>query len=203
MKKKIYALTLVEVMVALVLLSILMATLFDYFKQSSLINIKAHKAKGEIVCREKFQGRLNAIFSRITPIDDKSPCFYTQSIEGAPGSALIFSFDNGLDRDPNFCGAVKGALYLNRDKNIALSLFGKNGDVKHQILWSDVRHFNVECFDKKKMKWTKQWSKKAESPPIMIKLSIDEMQSKTPIAFGFTLPLEECEIPYSLTKRAL
>ncbi|MBS0622638.1 MAG: prepilin-type N-terminal cleavage/methylation domain-containing protein [Verrucomicrobia bacterium] len=102
------AFTLIELLVSLSLSAILIGFLMHIFFHAT------HAPSGRLwplmekyACRQ----RLNQVLPEIlTP---------PQIIDGA----LLFTFNNGVDDDPHFCGEVGGRLSLDGEKRLILTLF--------------------------------------------------------------------------------
>jgi len=104
--------------------------------------------------------------------------------EGYP--SLIFSYDNGADRDPQFSHVVTSSLFL-REKALFLRTENAEGARKEEVLARPVQECTFTFFNGKK--WTPSWED-ASSVPALIKVAVD----KTP--FVFFLPPSLNMIPY-------
>lgn len=105
MKKR--PITLIEIFVALGLMAVLCATLFNYFKKSTIYSHELEYAKHHVFARSHVQQRLSQVFSNIA--DDEE--FYTSEHRTNP---LRFVFDNGIDPERQFCRRINAEIYLDR-----------------------------------------------------------------------------------------
>lgn len=101
------AFTLFELLIALALCGVLVASLMNLlFQGSKPAKSSLWDAIEEYSCRQ----RLNRVLPEIlTP----------PKVEGG---ALIFTFNNGIDDDPHFCGEVESRLFVNDKKQLILTL---------------------------------------------------------------------------------
>lgn len=186
MKKK-KALTLIEVMIALVLTSILLTTLFNFYKRLFITRSDIQKCKETILQRVWTQQRLAQIFDKTLPEveQEKGLIFFSTDHSNALGPVLYFFYDNGIDPDPSFCGPLKAMLYLSIDKKLTLSTFSG----REEILCERINSLRFSFFDEKEAVWKQQWSEK-EQLPLMVKMILDENP------FVFFLPSANKMISY-------
>ena len=107
MKKQ--TLTLIEVMIALGIASLLLAVLFPYLRETSRMKQKLESATTFIFSKAHVQQRLATLFAKVKP----SGTFKKVQQEDAPVE-LQFIYDNGYDLDENFRNTVTGHLYLEK-----------------------------------------------------------------------------------------
>lgn len=141
---------------------------------------KLSKVRHEIHPHFVFQIRMNQIFENIP----QNGLFYTDTHEDAKGSALYFTFRNGVDPDPNYCGEIEGVLYKNRDDELVLKL--KNERV--ETFLKKIKSFEMEFFDPKENTTTKTWNK--DSFPPIVYFFVDGKK------FSFLLPKAIREVKY-------
>ena len=152
-------LTLIEVCIAFGLVSIISFVLFSTFKNTTKMNIKVEKIKPYVIQRKNVYQRLIQVFSHA--------CTDTISISDGE---LQFSFNNGLDRELIYSGLVKGALFVNKDSELVLSIWGKDS-VRDEILLKGVKSADWDL-----------------STPGVLLVNVEEEKTAQNIAYSFFLP---------------
>jgi type II secretory pathway component PulJ len=192
MYKKRRHLTLLEVMIALALAGILLSALTSLFYQVSKKKIELQQLKKNILPIELMRQRLIHLFARLP----EAPSFYTLAHAEAVGSALFFTYDYGADPDPNFCGVVKGMLYLNGRKQLCLTTWSPLEAARQEVLLEGVGRLEFTFYDPKEEKWKNSQDKKSPLPPIFkLRLSLLE-QANEPIQFAFFFPETDTQVTY-------
>ncbi len=128
--------TLIEVFIAAILASTLVGILFTCLKRQILGSNQFDHIRNEALARAHVQHRLSHIFSTATSpprLDEKT---------------LEFTFDNGIDADPDYCHKVSAKLSLERDGTLVL-LTGKTP--RKETLFSHVKNveFQLLKYDEK------------------------------------------------------
>ena len=181
MKKR--ALTLLEVTIALALLSLLFTYLFGAYHQMILGSTRLEKPREYAFASKYTQQRLAKIFSTLVyPSDKENPSLYTHE------ERLIVKYDNGLDRDPSFCKEITSELFLNETNDICLLTRGKLG-LREEILWEGVEELEWTFFDLETKKNMSSWDKKKQGPlPVMLRLKLSFKKNNSPLEFAFFIP---------------
>lgn len=113
--KKSYV-TLLETLIAMSILSVLLVIVFGLFRELSLMSEATLQKQRQSFQMRYIETRLSNIFERITNERDKSRTFYfyTQptNSEFSKSTSVIFTFDNGIRKDPYFSGDILARLYL-------------------------------------------------------------------------------------------
>lgn len=157
--------TLMELLIAMVLVSVLLAVLLSYYAQIEVVQSEVTQARLEGFQLRYLQMRLSSVIPYTIPVtgpvneSDKSKdfYFYTNSDETV-APELVFTYDNGIDIDPRFSNHVLGRLMLDQDQQ---RLF--------LLTWPVPR-----C-----------WTKEEEPPPMKREVLIDKV---TDIDFQFFYP---------------
>ncbi len=114
--------TLIEVMIAMGLISILMTVLMGYYSQIEFLHGQIDRARDESFELRYLEARLAQVIP--SAISAKPPTketekkndfyFYTSTNleSGVEGPSLVFTYDNGIDIDPAFCNHVLGRLLV-------------------------------------------------------------------------------------------
>lgn len=116
-------LSLIEVLISMVLVSILMTTLIGMYAQFEWMHVEVEQARRESFELRYVQGRLAEVLPKaISPANSdhkRDFYFYTSQEEGPQlrAPSLVFSYDNGVDLDPLFSNHVLGRLFLEQVGN--------------------------------------------------------------------------------------
>lgn len=172
-------LTLLEVVIGFALTAILLAFLFSSFRHIAMVDIEVQKARETVHARTVAHLRLSQVFDNLMEKKEEVS-FYTDAYGNSLHPALFLTFDNGIDQDPKFSGPQNAVLYLNSNKQLALSLFVENTERK-EILYENAKLLNFEFFNIKTKLWETTWEEK--TPPMMIKVQVDKQ-----LFFTFLVP---------------
>ena len=208
MKKR--PITLIEIFVALGLMAILCATLFNYFKQSTVYSRELEYAKHHVFARSHVQQRLLQIFSNIA--DDGE--FYTSDHRTNP---LRFVFDNGVDPERQFCRSINAEIYLDR-LNQTLHLLtwpllqekSRAKDLRNEILLKRVDSLSYDFFktnsfetqeeqSRKMIEKKSSWSQQEGGLPSFFVIRLEQITNddeRQPYSFAFYLNREISGVSY-------
>lgn len=175
-------LSLLEVSIGLTLTAILLTTLFSSFHQLMKTGVRIETVRSEMHTKHLMQLRLNQIFESVS--DGK--LFYTDAHGKAHGEALYFTFNNGVDQDPAFCGEIDAVLFASKEKKPKISLLLK--DQRLENFADDITDFSFAFFDPEQKKWLPTWNKKVLPP--MLAISLDQ------ITYTFNLPKANQKVIY-------
>jgi type II secretory pathway pseudopilin PulG len=181
MRKK-YCLTLLEVVIAMTLLSFLLTGLFNFFYQGLKKSITAKELKQKILQLELFQLRLKNLFSNL----DEQPGFLLEKHPDAIGSALIVCHKQSVDPEFEMCGILQGMIFLNKNKELCLISWSERGAARLEVLLDKIETFKCRLFDPTKNEWTEKWTEKNEEDPVMV--AIDLKSGGREMPFVFFLP---------------
>lgn len=153
MKKR--TLTLVEVMIALGIASLLLAVLFPYLTDTIRIKKKLEIEKSYVFSKAHAQERLGILFSQMPTSSE----FKTMQEEDQP-LKLLFEFDNGYDHDDRFRGLVKGCLFLDSQGKLLLEI-EKEEEKRSEILLENLKkiHFQFSYANKHEFEEVTVWEK--------------------------------------------
>jgi type II secretory pathway component PulJ len=197
MKSKSYRLTLLEVMVALLLLSAVMGALFQFFKQMLTQSIQAKSLKQHILTLELYQHRLNALLSSLSK-QERSPLFWLEEFPGATGPALHFYFQREADHNPAFTGTLEGHLFLNSSHELSFSYQGKGSQIRNEVLLEKIASFSFTFFDSAAAEWKPVLSEKEKEHINMLKIDIhfqDDVKTPYQTVFFLSDPTEHIIYP--------
>lgn len=142
MKQKKYSFTLMEVMVAFAIISLVLGMIFSSLYQEARLKRKIEGMEKIVMPHVEVQQFLDRVFANHISSDPESHkrALYTKD---DPTPKLSITFDNGIDRDPLFCGAIEGLLCIEND---ALVFKLKEGESFERvaILKKGVEHLSFE-----------------------------------------------------------
>lgn len=134
MKKR--SLTLIEIMIALGIASLLLAVMFPHIRETMRMKKQIEVEKSFVFAKAHVQERLATLFSKTTHH------FKTVQEKDSP-LKLQFKFDNGYDDDENFRGMLTG--YLWNDKGtLRLKFTGKQEAVREEVLLEGLKDVSFE-----------------------------------------------------------
>jgi len=177
MRKKKRPLSLLEVTIGLTLTAILLTALFSSFRQIIQTNVKLQKARNEMHGYFVLQMRLSQVFESVQ----------NSRLQGSETS-IHFSFDNGIDPEPEFCQKV-AALFVANEKELSLKLQSKTGKERKEIFLKSPKSLSFSYFDPKEKTWVKKWNNKTLPPQIKIEMGKEK--------WTFLLPRANQKIVYS------
>ena len=179
------ALSLLEVSIALTLTAILLTTLFSNLRHIIQNSAKLQKIKEKIYWQFTLRMRLNQIFETLQSGDDKI-LFYTDehpdAHPDAKGQALYFTFDNGIDPDPDFCQEITGILLHNKNNELCFIAVSKEGKTRKEVFLKKAKNVSLNFYHPEEKKLLCTWKEK-KLPPI-IELSICDQTFSFLIAQG-------------------
>ena len=196
---------LLEILIALGLLSFLFAALFSFWVHFTQVEQKLEKIRREVLPLQQMRVRLNLLFSALIP-PHNHPNFPATFYRDDLHNELIMVFDNGVDPDPFFSGAVRARLYL-EGGNLCLERFplGQEGDARfarREILRTGVEQIGYQFFHVKPLYkggqggWQTQWPEKREELPCMVRLTLQRTGAVDDEKFAFFIPIASSVATY-------
>jgi len=194
---------LMELLVALALIGLVLSLLLKFFSNTLRMDRKIDLLRHEIYAREHVVLRLTHVFTSILPrsaLPDttRAPLYTTK--QQIP--ALHIVFDNGIDPDPRFSGAVLGEIQLNEEGQLLLSLQPLSGpepaprrselllqQVKKLEFQFPIQHRPPTAPGTPLFEWQNSWSKEKTTLPSLIRILAK--QGDQELAFAFQLPFAE------------
>jgi len=107
--------TILEVLVAIALTSILLMALMSYYHHIEILSSKAADARSELFERSYARYRMNQALSPTVRSSSQDFVFYTDE-----GSSLVFVYDRGADPNPSFANQSLARLYVDDEGNLSL-----------------------------------------------------------------------------------
>ncbi len=145
--------TLLEVIIALVLLGVLLSALFGYYRYMEVLSQKMGEQRQENFRILYAQYRLAQILPKIQfnhPLGEKFHKYilYTskdgQGAVASDNDSLVFVYDNGIKADPLYANTVIGRLYRDSENRLILATWpsltnkDENPPMLHEILLEKV-----------------------------------------------------------------
>ena len=132
-------LTLIEVCIALGLMSIIVYTLFSSLIQTVRVSKSLDVIKSKALNSSFFYNRLLHVLAHADPSSIKLETNDHDSL-----SKVDFSFENGLDPALIYSGLTEASILLDQNHDLILSIFSKDKlMVQSEILLSNIREFSI------------------------------------------------------------
>lgn len=124
-RKRKLSLTLIEVLIALSLSSIIMTAMFYFYQKAVRLDAEIQKVEERVFSLRLLQSRLMKIVPKAVSAKEAEKDFYFLtgyqdqiSKRGTP--YLLFSYDRGVDIEPQFSNIVLGRLYVDKKGRLML-----------------------------------------------------------------------------------
>ena len=187
MKKK-RSFTLLEVVIAILLLGFLLTGLFNVFQQGLKKSLSARELKQKVLQLELFQQKIKNVFAAADGV-------WTEEHPDAVGYSLCIDLKEKIDPDFEMRGKLQGMLFLNAKKEVCFVSWTKKGKSRIETLLDGVDSFSCRLFDPKKAQWNTIWPQKKEEGAVMA--AIDLVWNGSNIPFVFFLKSSNEKISYS------
>ncbi len=139
--------TLMETLVALTLLSVVLTTVFGFFRELSWWNTQNEIEEKNDLQMRYLESKLQWIFSNTVHESDSRRKFYFYTIPADQGvskaTSLVFTFDNGVHYNPIYSGDVLGRLYLDDQNRLCLAIWPLYSENPQQMMIKEVLSENV------------------------------------------------------------
>lgn len=196
--------TLIETMTALALLSIVLTLLFGFFKQLSDLQLLTENQQRTSFQMRYAESRLSYIFQRLIKDSDnyynEKFYFYLDPSNNnfSQYPSLVFTFNNGVKRDPTLSDELLARLYIDENQSLCLvtwPVYDKDArDHMHkEILLNNIKNIEYEFYmppekDKKNNvsakhvdpeeklpennKWHQEWKKTYKQLPAILRITV-------------------------------
>jgi hypothetical protein len=192
--------TLVEVLVAMSILSILLTVIFGFFRELSKLDEFTHHQQTKTFQRRYLEFRLSYLFSRLINEKDSQKKFFffldhpDPSAEVSEFNSLVFTYNNGVRLDPAFSGDLLARLYVNKNNQLCLVSWPSvsaddpppYGDMQKEILLDNVAGIRFDFFAALpknsstppsingpiKGSWQEEWSLAYKQMPSLLKTTL-------------------------------
>jgi Prokaryotic N-terminal methylation motif len=204
MYRRKHAFSLLEILIAFTLASILFGCIFLNFSQTNQLQSQLEKAHSLAVNRQGMQLQLQSLLINLpTSIEGQeksdSP-LYIADFNPKRTKALWFTLKVDYSDDKRFIGPLTYCLYHN-EKSHTLQLMARNshGDEKIEEIMRHVQAWEFSLFDPEKKSWVTTWPQDINYLPTCLKLQIFEKERKEksePLEFTFMLPASTQAVVY-------
>jgi type II secretory pathway pseudopilin PulG len=159
--------TLIELVIALSLTIVVLSTVMFLYRQMDDVNRQLEKAQQENFRMRYLGNRLAAVLPQVVSekTNKKDFYFFTSAVnnglfkEGTP--SLVFTFDNGVDRDKLYSNHNLARLYLDPQGNLTLASWPSTNDwnentlppMKKQVLMENVEDLHFGFFVAPDKEW--------------------------------------------------
>ena len=199
--------SLLELMIALILMSMLLSSLFYLLSKTVTLNQAINEQQDNAFKQVIAQKKLEYVFDHLQTSNDYQSLFYLQEISHASKgqtSCLNFTYDNGIDPFSIFSNTVYGQMFLNEAHQLILRTWPLPATFKErcipmreQILFQDVARADFAFYkwnDKEGHgAWIDFWEKEHKEWPHLIRLHIefftkDQKREGEKMVFSFLVP---------------
>ena len=154
--------TLIEVAVALSLISILMVFVLRFFTQSILLKNQFEEAQKTVIARKELQIRLNQMFSQLLSDSGEKPTLYLDK------KGLHLICHNGTDIDPDYSGYTKMRLFVKKGNLYLEQTSLDSASHRLELLLKNVLSLNFSFCKKGGSVWENLLAKSEAHPSMMI-----------------------------------
>lgn len=188
MKKR--TLTLLEVMIATLLVGILCTGLFQLFHQSLRKQIEGYQYKQYALQLSLFEQNCKQLFSSTTAI-------FSAPHPHSKQEALFFQFTPRIDPEPTFSSLLNGSLSITDKGELAFNVASSTKSERKTLLIDHLEGISFRFFSNKTRKWQERWSEKMEELPSMLEITLI-YNEKQKIPFVFLMNSAKEPISYTL-----
>lgn len=188
MRKK-QTLTLLEAMIAVLLIGFLCTGIFQLFYQSLRKQSEGHQYKQHVLQLCLFEQNCKHLFSQTEAIFSSSHPLSKQE-------ALSFQFIPKVDPEKNYSSLLTGTFYITEKGELCFITKSPTKTERKTLLLDHLANFTFRFFSNKTRDWHAHWSEKMEELPSMVEITLHYQEHKTPFVF-FLDPVKE-PISYTL-----
>lgn len=221
--------TLIEMLISMALTALILSSLMFFYREITYMNALYDQDQQESFRRRFLENRLSDILPKaVYEKNEKKdfiffsqPDFHNTFKNNSP--SLIFTFDNGVDRDKNFSNHVLGRIYLDPEGNLTLGMWpspsrweeGETPPMKKEILMQDVKNLSFRFFIPQereqspvannnknqkvepapRLSWVDKWQQNYQQLPAIVEVNITYMQGKKERKLTYAYPLPNVATP--------
>lgn len=198
------SMTLVEVLIAFFILSILLTIVFGFFYELAKIDQFTRFQEEKTFQRRYLEFRLTHLFSHLVNDSDNNKrdfVFYAEPAEGmSKSNSLVFTYNNGARLDPTYAGDVISRLYINEKKQLCLLTWPIKikdqdpyyGDMFKEVLCENVERMNFDFFAGPgnnnnnpiglvRNRWQEDWQDGYKEMPVLMKIKLQLTKELSPL----------------------
>lgn len=190
-----------EVAIGSVLIAILLSVLFGFYRNFLFSKEKVFRKKELVLNRNLPRQILFPLLQDIPlPMPEKKIfSLYIDKFEDSNELALYFLTERAIDPNPEFCGLLKGAIYLDHDKELTLVLWPKKGEGRVLHLLENCKSMQWEFLDPATYEWVALWDKNSKELPLAIKLRVQEKNGSN-LEYSFWIPKAQKPLQFGVGK---
>jgi hypothetical protein len=212
--------TLLEVLIAMGLLTLLLSALFSFWNYADSVQNAADESRRKNFRQLYVQHRLGTVIpAALGKTKEFKPIFYTSYEAQFSGPSLVFAYDNGVVGEPEFANAVLGRLYVDHKGNLTLATwpsvernFYSSPPMHKEILLTDVEGIRFEFFKPRKKateeikvstkeeeieaRWYDEWAAERKALPALVKIHLNLGKNRE-ATFGYVIPNTEYIVYYT------
>lgn len=210
--------TLLEVLVAFSILSVLLVFLFGFFRELTKLDELTRYQQVQLFRQRYVESRLHYLFARLVNEKDTNRVFYfflepADAIsELSEFSSLVFTYNNGIRQNPFFSGDVISRLYVDKQKRLCLvtwpcykktSQMDGRAEMEKEILLERVEAIRYEFFaaptplDTSNLinrgSWSEEWFESYKESPVLMKIHLTVLKEASPLVKRETELKEQTE----------
>jgi hypothetical protein len=179
--KKRFALSLIEVMIALFVTGIIISFLWRAFFQTQKHIAIVEKKKNFALQNHFFYEKMARLLCLIPSKPGSSALFTHQETKNDP-LTLFFFAERPVDPDPDFSGTCLQNIYL-KGEDLCLATWANRDKGRFEVLKRHISSFSFTFYDSKEKKWMSVWPEDQSYLPVMIKIQIIENQQPQDFVF--------------------
>ncbi len=172
--------------IAIALTSILLTLLFRFLVENTRFEQKVDQASAIVLERQRLVEKLETILTSLQPLENENTVFYTAFFpDDTTTESLVFSFNAGIDPNPEYSHILTGRIYLTEQGELRLTYWtpDKKGH-RTEVLLQNIQDLEWQFLGQKTDKdpkvpvlasnwgWLKQWPKKRGGSPEIIRLRL-------------------------------
>jgi type II secretory pathway pseudopilin PulG len=204
------AMTLLEVLIGMSILSFLLVIIFGFFRELTVLQAWNQQQELNTFHQRYVEHRLEKIFANIANESDaiNKFIFYIDPPQTKVSDfpSLVLSYINGARLNPTQAGFILARLYVNAQHQLCLVSWpypqeGKEPfyeEMQKEILMEGIESLKWECFaapddqktEFKRLVWLEEWLYAYKELPVLLKLSLT-LQNQEKMTWVFHLPVSE------------
>lgn len=219
--------TLIEVLIAMSLLSVILVVTFGFFQELSVVNQKTDKVLKESFQKRYVESRLSYVFSHILNESKTDEKFYFLTMtedEFSNFPSLVLSFNNQTVYDSKAAAHVLARLFVNKEKKLCLAIWPmpiKKKDqplidprsyIKIECLLDEVNDFKLKLYSPPDLantketdkpirgEWNTHWQLKWKEMPAIVEMELEIGEKRAKQTFAFVLPSSKHPVEIEIKK---
>lgn len=213
MKRQRRYITLLEMLIAMILVSVVLSAALYFYGYVIHVNQATEEVERSNFAMRYLQDRLSYVFTFAAHPKKKEQFFFNPTpLHGLfkdGTSALIFTYDNGINQNTPFSGLVLGCLYVDKAGVLRLTTWPDRKDwdesklppLHQEVFLDNIEGLSFEFYalplkDSPVVPgtWVAEWKRDYKKLPGMVKVLVK--RQGVPLTFAFPIPAEEATLIY-------